>query len=69
MSITGLTELLLPLLVRAAAGRIVNLTTEVYSRKLDLGNLEGERKYSWIGAYRTSKLGVVRLGTIGARSA
>lgn len=54
-----LTELLLPLLVGAPAGRIVNVTTEVYSRKLDLDNLEGERKYSWMGAYRMSKLGVV----------
>ncbi len=58
-----LTELLLPLLVRAPAGRIVNLTTEVYSRKLDLDNLEGERKYSWMGAYRISKLGVVMFTT------
>jgi retinol dehydrogenase 12 len=54
-----LTDLLLPLLIAAPAGRIVNLTTEVYSRKLDLDNLQGERKYSWMGAYRISKLGVV----------
>ena len=45
-----LTELLLPLIVRAPAGRIVNLTTNVYSRKLDLDNLQGEREYSWMGA-------------------
>jgi retinol dehydrogenase 12 len=62
-----LTELLLPLLVRAPAGRIINLTTEVYSRKLDLDNLQGERKYSWMGAYRTSKLGVVLFTTELAR--
>ena len=54
-----LTELLLPLIVRSPAGRIVNLTTNVYSRKLDLDNLQGERKYSWMGAYRISKLGLV----------
>jgi NAD(P)-dependent dehydrogenase (short-subunit alcohol dehydrogenase family) len=62
-----LTELLLPLLVRARAGRIVNLTTEVYSHKLDLDNLEGERKYSFMGAYRISKLGVVLFTTELAR--
>jgi NAD(P)-dependent dehydrogenase (short-subunit alcohol dehydrogenase family) len=62
-----LTELLLPLLVRAPAGRVVNLTTEVYSRKLDLDNLEGERKYSFMGAYRISKLGVVLFTTELAR--
>ena len=62
-----LTELLLPLLVRAPAGRVVNLTTEVYSRRLDLDNLEGDRKYSWMGAYRISKLGVVLFTTELAR--
>jgi NAD(P)-dependent dehydrogenase (short-subunit alcohol dehydrogenase family) len=62
-----LTELLLPLVVRAPAGRIVNLTTEVYSRKLDLDNLQGQRKYSWMGAYRISKLAVVLFTTELAR--
>jgi NAD(P)-dependent dehydrogenase (short-subunit alcohol dehydrogenase family) len=62
-----LTELLLPLLLRAPAGRVVNLTTEVYSHKLDLDNLEGERKYSFMGAYRISKLGVVLFTTELAR--
>jgi NAD(P)-dependent dehydrogenase (short-subunit alcohol dehydrogenase family) len=62
-----LTELLLPLLARAPEGRIVNVTTEVYSRTLDLGNLEGEHKYSWMGAYRISKLGVVLFTTELAR--
>jgi NAD(P)-dependent dehydrogenase (short-subunit alcohol dehydrogenase family) len=52
-----LTELLLPLLVAAPAGRIVNVVSEFYGRKLDLGNLQGERKYSYFGAYRVSKLG------------
>ena len=41
-----LTELLLPLLAGPPAGRIVNVVSEFYSRKLDLGNLQGERKYS-----------------------
>jgi NAD(P)-dependent dehydrogenase (short-subunit alcohol dehydrogenase family) len=62
-----LTELLLPLIVRAPAGRIVNLTTNVYSHKLDLDNLQGERKYSWMGAYRISKLGLVLFTTELAR--
>jgi NAD(P)-dependent dehydrogenase (short-subunit alcohol dehydrogenase family) len=65
-----LTHLLLPLLSVAPAGRVVNLTTEVYSRKLDLDNLQGQRKYSWMGAYRISKLGVVLFTTeLGRRMA
>src|SRR5215831_653590 len=62
-----LTDLLLPLLAAAPAGRIVNLTTEVYSHKLDLDNLQGEHKYSWMGAYRASKLGTVLFTTELAR--
>jgi NAD(P)-dependent dehydrogenase (short-subunit alcohol dehydrogenase family) len=58
-----LTELLLPLLVSAPAGRIVNVVSEIYSRKLDLDNLQGERKYSFFGAYRASKLGNVLFTT------
>jgi retinol dehydrogenase 12 len=54
-----LTELLLPLLASAPAGRIVNVVSEFYSRKLDLDNLQGERKYSYFGAYSASELGKV----------
>jgi NAD(P)-dependent dehydrogenase (short-subunit alcohol dehydrogenase family) len=54
-----LTDLLLPLLLAAPAGRVVNVTSEIYSRKLDLDNLQGQRKYSYFGAYRRSKLGNV----------
>jgi len=54
-----LTDLLLPLLVAAPGGRVVTVTSEIYSRKLDLENLQGERKYSYFGAYRASKLGNV----------
>jgi NAD(P)-dependent dehydrogenase (short-subunit alcohol dehydrogenase family) len=54
-----LTERLLPLLIAAPAGRIVMVASEIYSRKLDLENLQGERKYSFFGAYRISKLGNV----------
>jgi NAD(P)-dependent dehydrogenase (short-subunit alcohol dehydrogenase family) len=62
-----LTELLLPLLAGAPAGRIVNVVSEFYSRKLDLDNLQGERKYSYFGAYNASKLGEVLFTTELAR--
>ena len=62
-----LTELLLSLLASAPAGRIVNVVSEFYSRKLDLGNLQGERKYSYFGAYSASELGKVLFTTELAR--
>jgi NAD(P)-dependent dehydrogenase (short-subunit alcohol dehydrogenase family) len=62
-----LTELLLPLLVAAPAGRIVNVVSEFYSRKLDLDNLQGQRKYSYFGAYSASELGKVLFSTELAR--
>ena len=62
-----LTELLLPLLAGAAAGRIVNVVSEFYSRKLDLDNLQGQRKYSYFGAYSASELGKVLFTTELAR--
>jgi NAD(P)-dependent dehydrogenase (short-subunit alcohol dehydrogenase family) len=62
-----LTDLLLPALLAAPAGRVVNVTASVYSHKLDLDNLDGQRKYSWMGAYRISKLGVVLFTTELAR--
>jgi NAD(P)-dependent dehydrogenase (short-subunit alcohol dehydrogenase family) len=62
-----LTDLLLPALIASAAGRVVNVTSEIYSRKLDLDNLQGERKYSYFGAYRISKLGNVLFTTDLAR--
>jgi NAD(P)-dependent dehydrogenase (short-subunit alcohol dehydrogenase family) len=62
-----LTELLLPLLVHAPAGRIVNVVSEIYSRKLDLDNLQGERKYGYFRAYRASKLATILFTTELAR--
>jgi NAD(P)-dependent dehydrogenase (short-subunit alcohol dehydrogenase family) len=62
-----LTELLLSALMAAPAGRVVNVTSEIYSRKLDIDNLQGERKYSYFGAYRISKLGNVLFTTELAR--
>ena len=54
-----LTELLLPLLAHAPAGRIVSVVSEIYSRRLDPGNLQGERKYGYFRAYRASKLATI----------
>lgn len=62
-----LTELLLPLLAGPAAGRIVNVVSEFYSRRLDLDNLQGQRKYSYFGAYSASELGKVLFTTELAR--
>ena len=62
-----LTDLLLPALIASPAGRVVNVTSEIYSRKLDLDNLQGDRKYSYFGAYRISKLGNVLFTTELAR--
>jgi NAD(P)-dependent dehydrogenase (short-subunit alcohol dehydrogenase family) len=54
-----LTNLLLDLLERAPAARIVTVATEIYARKLDFDNLQGERKYQFFKAYQHSKLGNV----------
>jgi NAD(P)-dependent dehydrogenase (short-subunit alcohol dehydrogenase family) len=62
-----LTELLLPLVTASTAGRVVTVTSEIYSRKLDFENLQGERKYSYFGNYRLSKLGNVMFTTELAR--
>lgn len=52
-----LTSLLHEPLVRSRRGRIINLSSSVYtSGKLDANNLQGEQKYSPIGAYAASKL-------------
>lgn len=54
-----LTHHLLPLLIAAPAGRIVAVASEIYSRKLEFENLQGERKYGFMDAYKRSKLGNV----------
>lgn len=51
-----LTNLLREQLLAAPAGRVVTVATEVYARKLDLENLQGERKYQFFKAYQASKL-------------
>jgi NAD(P)-dependent dehydrogenase (short-subunit alcohol dehydrogenase family) len=51
-----LTRLLLDLLLAAPAGRVVTVTSETHSGKLDFDNLQGERRYDFFGAYARSKL-------------
>jgi NAD(P)-dependent dehydrogenase (short-subunit alcohol dehydrogenase family) len=55
-----LTQLLLGELEKSAQGRVINLSSSVYrAGKFDPGNLQGERRFSTIGAYASSKLCVL----------
>lgn len=47
---------MLDLLVAAPAARVVNTVSETHSGRLDFGNLQGERRYSFFSAYAGSKL-------------
>jgi NAD(P)-dependent dehydrogenase (short-subunit alcohol dehydrogenase family) len=51
-----LTNLLQDLLLAAPAARVVTVASEIYSRKLDFENLQGERSYNFFKAYQRSKL-------------
>ena len=51
-----LTGLVVDLLPAAPAGRIVTVTSESHSRRLDFDNLQGERHYNFFDAYARSKL-------------
>jgi len=52
-----LTHLLLDQLGKSTQGRIINLSSSVYTMgQLDLDNLQGERRYSVMRAYSASKL-------------
>jgi retinol dehydrogenase 12 len=52
-----LTSLLLDELRNSGQGRIINLTSNVYAiGRFDAKNLQGERRFSGIGAYAASKL-------------
>ena len=51
-----LTNLLLDLVKAAPAGRVVTVATEIYAKKLDFANLQGERSYQFFKAYQRSKL-------------
>jgi NAD(P)-dependent dehydrogenase (short-subunit alcohol dehydrogenase family) len=50
------TNLLLDLVRAAPAGRVVTVASEIYSRKLDFENLQGERSYNFFKSYQQSKL-------------
>ncbi|OBH85653.1 SDR family oxidoreductase [Mycobacterium sp. E2989] len=55
-----LTQLLLDALETSRQGRVVNLSSSVYrAGKFDPDNLQGERRFSTIGAYASSKLCVL----------
>ena len=51
-----LTTLVLDLLRAAPAGRVVAVGADVYPSSLDFDNLQGEKRYSMLGAYFKSKL-------------
>jgi retinol dehydrogenase-12 len=55
-----LTQLLLDAFKNSEQGRIINLSSSVYSiGKFDPGNLQSERRFSAIGSYAASKLFVL----------
>jgi NAD(P)-dependent dehydrogenase (short-subunit alcohol dehydrogenase family) len=55
-----LTNLLLDLLKASAPARIVNVSSDAHlGATIDFDNLQGERRYSGVDAYRLSKLGNV----------
>ncbi len=55
-----LTHLLLDQLKAAPAARVVNVASALHNAKPDfLDNLQGERRYQFLSAYRLSKLGVI----------
>jgi NAD(P)-dependent dehydrogenase (short-subunit alcohol dehydrogenase family) len=51
-----LTNLVLDLVVSAPAGRIITVSSSFHSGSLDFANLQGERHYNFLTAYRRSKL-------------
>ena len=51
-----LTNLLLDRLCAAPAGRVVTVSSEVYSAKLDFDNLQSEKGHQFLSAYARSKL-------------
>ncbi len=50
-----LTNLVLDLLEQAPRARVVTVASEAHAGKLDMDNLQGERKYGWLSAYSASK--------------
>lgn len=54
-----LTTCLLDRLEASAPARIVNVSSAAHAKRLDFDNLQGERRYSLMGAYSTSKLALI----------
>lgn len=50
-----LTHLMLDLLMTAPEARVVNTVSETHSGRLDINNLQGERRYGFFSAYARSK--------------
>jgi NAD(P)-dependent dehydrogenase (short-subunit alcohol dehydrogenase family) len=51
-----LTRLIFDLVSAAPAGRVITVSSEIHSGKLDFDNLQGERHYNFLQAYYQSKL-------------
>ena len=51
-----LTKLLTDLLSAARFARVVTVVSEIYSKRIDFDNLQGERHYQFFRAYQASKL-------------
>lgn len=62
-----LTNLLSDLLAAADAARVVAVVSEIYSKKIDFENLQGERSYQFFRAYKASKLANILFTTELAR--
>jgi retinol dehydrogenase-14 len=62
-----LTNLLTDLLAAADAARVVAVVSEIYSKRIDFGNLQGERSYQFFRAYQASKLANILFTTELAR--
>jgi NAD(P)-dependent dehydrogenase (short-subunit alcohol dehydrogenase family) len=54
-----LTHLVLDLLNAAPSARVVNIASALHNASDVLGNLQGDRKYGFMLAYKQSKLGVI----------
>jgi NAD(P)-dependent dehydrogenase (short-subunit alcohol dehydrogenase family) len=52
-----LTTLLLDLIQAAQQGRVITVSSESHSGKIDFNNLQGEKSYNFLAAYNLSKLG------------
>jgi retinol dehydrogenase-14 len=51
-----LTNLVIDLVRAGTGGRVVNVAADAYPSRLDFDNLQGEKRYGFLGAYFRSKL-------------